>query len=220
MDDPCCKVTPEGQKCGQVRWHCIDNNTRQVWEGINIWYMVLQEHLTSCSYSHRCHTSRKAKPLPCTIWNIQFCWISGVLPTANQLHLSRNIRWGVFCWCLTQEKLLVQMAVLVSRHWHPLWWSALRSSFFSTSSPVSPKILNPHQFSYKGSCCSETANTTLLPTALNHLELPDTYVRLLFVDNSSTFNTIIPDMLGKAGWLAHVSVFLMCSWIKDFWPTT
>ncbi|KAI3372494.1 hypothetical protein L3Q82_022695 [Scortum barcoo] len=32
-----------------------------------------------------------------------------------------------------------------------------------------------------------------LPTALTHLQLPNTYVRMLFVDFSSAFNTVIPD---------------------------
>ncbi|KAI3367349.1 hypothetical protein L3Q82_026156 [Scortum barcoo] len=42
---------------------------------------------------------------------------------------------------------------------------------------------------------TEDAVSIALHTALTHLQLPNTYVRMLFVDFSSAFNTVIPDKL-------------------------
>ncbi|KAI3355901.1 hypothetical protein L3Q82_004450 [Scortum barcoo] len=57
-----------------------------------------------------------------------------------------------------------------------------------------------------------------LHTALTHLQLPKTYVRMLFVDFSSAFNTVIPEKLilklhnlGSPGLPSS-----LCHWIRDF----
>lgn len=54
-----------------------------------------------------------------------------------------------------------------------------------------------------------------LHIALIHLQHPNTYVRMIFVDFSSAFNTVPSDMLAlklhNLGLLA-----LLCSWIRDF----
>jgi len=54
-----------------------------------------------------------------------------------------------------------------------------------------------------------------LHSALSHLEHRGSYVRLLFIDYSSAFNTIIPDIL-----VCKLSNLGLppptCSWIKDF----
>ncbi len=58
-------------------------------------------------------------------------------------------------------------------------------------------------------------SATALHPALTHLDKTDTYVRLLFIDFSSAFNTIIPQQL------IHKLVQLglntsLCSWLLDF----
>ncbi|KAK0149886.1 RNA-directed DNA polymerase from mobile element jockey [Merluccius polli] len=58
-----------------------------------------------------------------------------------------------------------------------------------------PKNFDPHQFAYRANRSTEDAVAAVLHTALSHLELPGTYVRLLFVNYSSAFNTIVPDIL-------------------------
>uniref|UniRef100_A0A2D4HCV7 Reverse transcriptase domain-containing protein n=1 Tax=Micrurus lemniscatus lemniscatus TaxID=129467 RepID=A0A2D4HCV7_MICLE len=54
-----------------------------------------------------------------------------------------------------------------------------------------------------------------LHVALDHLEHSGSYVSILFVDYSSAFNTIIPDILIKKllemGLSSHI-----CCWINDF----
>ena len=42
---------------------------------------------------------------------------------------------------------------------------------------------------------TEDAIAITLHTALSHLEHRESYVRMLFIDYSSAFNTIIPDIL-------------------------
>jgi len=50
---------------------------------------------------------------------------------------------------------------------------------------------------------------------LQHLDRPGTYVRILFVDFSSVFNTIIPDTLQNK--LTQLSVpTSVCQWINSF----
>ncbi len=50
---------------------------------------------------------------------------------------------------------------------------------------------------------------------LQHLDRPGTYVRILFVDFSSAFNTIIPDTLQNKLTQLSVPTFV-CQWITSF----
>ncbi|KAK3514964.1 hypothetical protein QTP86_005044 [Hemibagrus guttatus] len=58
-----------------------------------------------------------------------------------------------------------------------------------------PTDLDRHQFAYCGNRSTEDVISTALHTSLYHLEHPNTYVRMLFVDFSSAFNTIVPHKL-------------------------
>ncbi len=62
---------------------------------------------------------------------------------------------------------------------------------------------------------TEDAIATALHKALEHLEHRGTYIRMLFIDYSSAFNSIIPDILIRKllhlGFSAH-----LCNWIMDF----
>ena len=55
--------------------------------------------------------------------------------------------------------------------------------------------LDPFQFVYKASRGAEDASLTLLNLITQHLEKAKSYVRILFVDFSSAFNTIEPYVL-------------------------
>lgn len=55
--------------------------------------------------------------------------------------------------------------------------------------------LDQHQFAYRANRSTEDAINTALHSALTHLESPGSYVRLLFADFSSAFNTIIPSRM-------------------------
>ncbi|KAK3539377.1 hypothetical protein QTP70_003864 [Hemibagrus guttatus] len=58
-----------------------------------------------------------------------------------------------------------------------------------------PPSLDPLQFAYRPNRSTDDAITTTLYLSLTHLDNKDTYVRMLFIDFSSAFNTIIPQHL-------------------------
>ncbi|KAK3529728.1 hypothetical protein QTP86_000815 [Hemibagrus guttatus] len=58
-----------------------------------------------------------------------------------------------------------------------------------------PPSLDPLQFAYHPNRSMDNAITTTLHLALTHLDNKDSYVRMLFIDFSSAFNTIIPQHL-------------------------
>lgn len=78
-----------------------------------------------------------------------------------------------------------------------------------------PPSFDPLQFAYRPNRSTEDAVSYALHLSLEHLEKQNTYVRMLFVDFSSAFNTIIPQQLvGKLGPLGLSPS--MCNWILDF----
>ncbi|KAK3507128.1 hypothetical protein QTP70_007960 [Hemibagrus guttatus] len=58
-----------------------------------------------------------------------------------------------------------------------------------------PPSLDPLQFAYRPNRSMDDAITTILHLSLTHLDNRDTYVRMLFIDFRSEFNTIIPQHL-------------------------
>ena len=61
--------------------------------------------------------------------------------------------------------------------------------------PITDPLLDPLQFAYRANCSVEDAINRSLHHILQHLEQLSSYVKALFVDCSSTFNTILPDCL-------------------------
>ncbi|KAK1792027.1 hypothetical protein P4O66_001757 [Electrophorus voltai] len=85
--------------------------------------------------------------------------------------------------------------------------------FITSSLPAST---DPLQFAYRHNRSTDDAIAHLLHTTLTHLdEGRGNYVKMLFVDYSSAFNTIIPSLLTtKLGDLGlHTS---LCEWISNF----
>ncbi len=60
---------------------------------------------------------------------------------------------------------------------------------------VLPASLDPLQFAYRKNRSTDDAIAFTLHIALSHLDKRNTYVRMLFVDYSSAFNTILPSKL-------------------------
>ncbi len=76
-------------------------------------------------------------------------------------------------------------------------------------------LLDPLQFAYRANRSVDDAVNMGLHFILQHLDRPGTYVRILFVDFSSAFNTIIPDTLQNK--LTQLSVpTSVCQWINSF----
>ncbi len=80
---------------------------------------------------------------------------------------------------------------------------------------VLPPSLDPFQFAYRSNRSTDDAIATALHPALTHLDKKDSYVRMLFIDFSSAFNTIIPQQLTHK--LAQLGLNTsLCNWLLDF----
>uniref|UniRef100_A0A8C6LAW8 Reverse transcriptase domain-containing protein n=1 Tax=Nothobranchius furzeri TaxID=105023 RepID=A0A8C6LAW8_NOTFU len=78
-----------------------------------------------------------------------------------------------------------------------------------------PPSMDPCQFLYKANKSTEDAISNALHSSLQHLENPGTSVRMLFIDFSSAFNTIIPNIFVAK--LINLNLPpTTCGWIKDF----
>jgi hypothetical protein len=60
---------------------------------------------------------------------------------------------------------------------------------------ILPDTLDPFQFTYCNNRSTVDAISFALHTALSHLDKNNTYVRMLLIDYSSAFNTIVPRKL-------------------------
>ncbi len=80
---------------------------------------------------------------------------------------------------------------------------------------LSSIILDPHQFAYRANRSVDDAVSLCVHSILQHLESSSTYVRILFVDFSSAFNTIVPVKLIHT--LQELGVnSSLCKWIYSF----
>ena len=75
--------------------------------------------------------------------------------------------------------------------------------------------LDPYQFAYRSNRSTDDAISTALHSALTHLETKDPHVRMLFIDFSSAFNTIIPQQLILKLVQLGINTSL-CNWLLDF----
>ena len=77
------------------------------------------------------------------------------------------------------------------------------------------ETLDPFQFAYRPNRSTDDAISFALHTALSHLNKRITYVRMLFIDYSSAFNTIVPSkFINKLRTLGLNTS--LCNWILDF----
>lgn len=89
----------------------------------------------------------------------------------------------------------------------------LMKTFITSSLPTT---LDPLQFAYRPNRSTDDAIAHLLHTTLTHLDTgKGAYVRLLFIDYSSAFNTIDPSKLASKLYNLHLCPSL-CKWIHNF----
>ncbi|KAI5609339.1 gastrula zinc finger protein XlCGF28.1-like [Silurus asotus] len=78
-----------------------------------------------------------------------------------------------------------------------------------------PPTLDPYQFAYRPNRSTEDAVSTALYSALTHLDKSNTYIRMLFIDFSSAFNTVLPTVLITK--FSELGICTStCRWILDF----
>ena len=78
-----------------------------------------------------------------------------------------------------------------------------------------PSDFDPYQFAYRKNRSVEDAVSLNIHEILDHLEKPNSYVRVLFLDYSSAFNNIIPKSLFEKLLVLDFPVDI-CNWILDF----
>ncbi|KAI3365834.1 hypothetical protein L3Q82_000719 [Scortum barcoo] len=81
---------------------------------------------------------------------------------------------------------------------------------------ITGPLLHPLLFAYRANRSVDDAVNMGLHYILQHLDSPGTYARILFVDFSLAFNTIIPDILHSK--LSQLTVMPApnCQWISNF----
>uniref|UniRef100_A0A3B1IGX3 Reverse transcriptase domain-containing protein n=1 Tax=Astyanax mexicanus TaxID=7994 RepID=A0A3B1IGX3_ASTMX len=78
-----------------------------------------------------------------------------------------------------------------------------------------PDTLDSLQYAYRHNRSTSDAISAALHYSLSHLETKDSYIRMLFVDYSSAFNTVIPHKLTHK--LSTLSLHpSLCNWLLDF----
>ncbi len=79
-----------------------------------------------------------------------------------------------------------------------------------------PATLDPLQFAYRPNRSTDDAISQVLHSSLTHIDSKNgNYVRLLFIDYSSAFNTIVPTKLAVK--LSDLGLNTsLCDWIQDF----
>ncbi len=89
----------------------------------------------------------------------------------------------------------------------------LVKSHISSSIPVT---LDPLQFTYRSNRSTDDAISHILHSSLTHIDSSNgNYARLLFIDYSSAFNTIVPTK--PAVKLSDLGLNTsLCNWIQDF----
>jgi hypothetical protein len=88
----------------------------------------------------------------------------------------------------------------LSNDYHPIALKYLAMKYFERLvmahiNTIIPDPLEPLQFAYRPNRSTDNTNSTTFHTALSHLDKRNTFVRMLFIDYSSVFNTIVPSML-------------------------
>ncbi len=80
---------------------------------------------------------------------------------------------------------------------------------------ITRPLLDPLQFAYRANRSVNDAVNMGLHYILQHLDKPGNYARIIFVDFSSAFNNIMPDLLSDK--LTQLSVpTSICQWITSF----
>jgi hypothetical protein len=77
------------------------------------------------------------------------------------------------------------------------------------------ETLDPLQFAYRANRSTDGAIVIALHTALSHLDKSNTYMRMLFIEYSSAFNTTVPSKLITKLKTLKLNTSL-CNWILDF----
>jgi hypothetical protein len=97
----------------------------------------------------------------------------------------------------------------------PVPMKCFERSVMAHINTIIPETLEPLQIAYRPNRSTDDAISIAIHTALSHLDKMNTYVRMLFIDYSSAFNTIVPPELFTKLRILGLNTSL-CNWILDF----
>ena len=83
------------------------------------------------------------------------------------------------------------------------------------SNTIIPETIDPLQFAYCPNRSTDDTISIALYIALSHQDKRNTYVKMLFIDYSSEFSTIVPSKLITKLRILGLNTSL-CNWILDF----
>ncbi|KAI2665051.1 putative RNA-directed DNA polymerase from transposon BS [Labeo rohita] len=154
-------------------------------------------------------------------WVLKSCVaeLAGVFMNIFNLSLSKSVVPA--CFKMATIVPVPKSSIITSlNNWRPVALTPIVSKCFERLvrnfiCSALPDSLDPLQFAYCHNRSTDDAINLTLHTALSHLEKRDTYVRMLFVDYSSAFNTIVPSRLDMKLQELGLSSSL-CSWILNF----
>ncbi|KAI4882184.1 hypothetical protein NFI96_024767 [Prochilodus magdalenae] len=139
----------------------------------------------------------------------------------TEINLSRSLSFVPACFKLDTIVPVPKAAKITTLNdWCPVALTSIISKYFEKLvkdfiCSSLPATRDPLQFAYRQNRSTDDAIALTLHPALPHLDKKNTYVRMLFVDYSSAFNTIVPSRLDiKLRDLGLNSS--LCSWILNF----
>lgn len=97
----------------------------------------------------------------------------------------------------------------------PIVMKGLEQLVMQQIKSILPFSLDLLQFAYRANRSTDDAVSIALYSALTHLDNNNSYVRMLFIDFSSAFKTIIPQQLVQKLVGLGVNTSL-CNWLLDF----
>ncbi|KAI4905268.1 hypothetical protein NFI96_004841 [Prochilodus magdalenae] len=138
------------------------------------------------------------------------------------VQVDRNLASEKGCLQVSYDCLPVPKTARITtlNDWHPVALTSIISKCFEKLvrdfiCSSLPATLDPMQFVYRQNRSTDDAIALTLHTALSHLDKKNTYVRMLFVDYSSAFNTIVPSRFDIT--LRDLGLnSSLCSWILNF----
>ncbi len=170
-------------------------------------------------------------------WHPRLCVQSIHIPTSWGFYKHFQTFWifwsmkepqkerGSFCGSFMLQKIhqcahTEENKITCLNDWRPVALTPIFSKCFEKLirdyiCSVLPASLDPLQFAYRSNCSTDDAIAFTLHTALFHLKNKNTYVRMLFVNYSPEFNTIVPATLVVKLQTLGLNRSL-CSWILDF----
>ncbi len=146
--------------------------------------------------------------------------LAGVFTDISNLSLSLSVVWSTCFKKSTIVPIPKKNKITCLNDWRPVALTPIFSKCFEKLvrehiCSVLPASLDWLQFAYCSNRSTDDAIAFTLHTALSHLENKNTYVRMLLVDYSSAFNTIVPATLVAKLQTLGLNRSL-CSWILDF----